>query len=463
MAHSIVRLGGGSVVAIGAVAALAGALASVAPVAVAVTVPLIFLVPLVAFRLSLRTIGLWLFAMTLATRLRVPYVGLLPEQLALIAVVGVLLVRGRLDVIIRAIRLMPVSLWLFVVWASVISALRSPDPIASLRIVSWIAASVLIACVVVTTARRSRAQHRPDIASFTVIAALSASIGVLAWLAASLIPGTTIGVQTESLTGAPAAFGLSFEANIFGGICAIWLVIDVLYVERSAAATGTLVRVALGLGVVVSLTRAAVIGALVGLAIGAVANRRTRRVGASVLLGGLIIMGALLSVGPAVPALRPIADKGAQLVDFDSSTSVVRRQSWDLAVADLDLRGLIVGSGVNSFGQRHEDPSRPSERVPGYLGNLFLQLVYDVGLVGATLLGAAALRVLARLPHFDTRAIGVIACATVVSAATSPLWFANWWVIAALAAAASHQTRVRSLPSISSATQVPDSAPRRSG
>jgi O-antigen ligase len=266
--------------------------------------------------------------------------------------------------------------------------------------------------------------------------AATALVGCGAWMVASVAPSSTFGVQMEGLTGAPAAYGLAFEANIFAGICAVWLVVDVLYVSRERISNALVIRGLLGSGVLVSLTRAAALGAIVGMVVGAMSTRRTRRVASSALFVAGLAVGAVFLIGPTVPLLRPIAEKGSQLVDLDSSTSIVRRVSWDLAIEDLSGEELLLGRGVNTFGQYHEDPSRPTENVPGYLSNVFLQVVYDVGIIGTTLLVAGAAVLLRRLPRRDARLLGVIACAAIVGAATSPIWFANWWVLVGLAASA---------------------------
>lgn len=391
-------------------------------------------------RAPLALLGYALFVSTLLTRARMPVVPLLPEQALVLLVVGGLLVRGRLDVVVRATRLLPRSAWLFVGWGLAVSVLRSPDVAASLRIVGWIGSSLLVASLVAVLCLRPETETTLIIGRLATLTALLALVGVLAWLAASVDPRSGFGVQTESLTGAPAAFGLAHEANIFGGICAIWLVLDVLYGHRPRLATSGLVRGLLGLGVLVSLTRAAALGAVIGVVVGALASRRRRRIGASVLLVGGLTVGALFLVGPTVPMLRPVVEKGTQLLDLESSTSVVRRQSWDLALGDLSLANVVIGNGVNSFGQRHADPSRPSDDVPGYLGTLYLQVLYDVGLIGTLLVCAAGITILKRRSSRDRRVLGVIACGAIVGAATSPLWFANWWVIVALAALTARRT-----------------------
>lgn len=382
-------------------------------------------------------LGYALFVSTLLTRLRIPAFGTLPEQALLLMSIASLIVRGRLSLVLRAFRLLPLSAWLFVIWGAGVSIVRSPDVLASLRISAWIASSLLVASLVAEMCGISRMSTAGIVARLVSITSIVSLVGVLAWIIASLDSSFSIGVQTESLTGAPAAFGFALEANIFGGICAIWLVLDVLY-TRQAPHSRVLVRTSLVLGVLASLTRAAALGAAVGILVGSLADRRSRRLGASALLVGSLTVGGLFLVGPTVPMLRPLVEKGTQVLDLESSTSIVRRKSWDLALGDLSMFDTLVGQGVNSFGQRHEDPSRPSENVPGYLGNLFLQIIYDAGLVGVAMLGAAGLRIVRRLTR-DTRTLGVAACGAIVGVATSPLWLANWWVVAAVAALAARR------------------------
>lgn len=397
---------------------------------------------ILCLRAGLRTLGHVLFVATLLTRVRIPYVPLLPEQGLLLLVMGVLLVRRRLDVIVRATRLLPVSAWLFVIWGGLISVIRAPDVVASLRIVGWIAASLMIASLVAVLSTGPGVRITEVVERLSSVVSLVAVVGVSAWLLASVDPSSTLGVQVEGLTGAPAAYGLSYEANVFGGICALWLVLDVLYVHRARLVSSAVIRGLLGLGVLASLTRAAALGALLGIAVGALATRRTRRVAGSVLFTIGLTAGGIFLVGPTVPILRPIAEKGAQLVDLNSSTTVVRRESWNLAIEDMSFGTTLTGQGVNSFGQRHTDPSRPSERAPGYLSNVFLQVVYDTGVIGASLLVASAWAIVKRSGAADVRVLGLAVCGAIVGAATSPLWFANWWVVVGLAATAGRVPRV---------------------
>jgi hypothetical protein len=433
----------------GLLAAVVGALVPGRPVLVptaAVLGPILLYFCLTA---PLASVGYALFLSTLATRLRMPATPLLLEQVMLLLSAAGLVARGRLDLVVRAAGVLPRAVWMFVAWGALISVLRSPDVSASLTIVGWMTSSMLIGSLVAVLCVGVGGPVSPIAARLTALVAGAALVGVAAWVLAFIDPDVRLGVQTELLTGAPSAFGLSFEANIFGGICAIWLVIDTLYVRRASLYSSALVRGLLGLGVLVSLTRAATLGAVVGVVVGAVATRRSRRVGATVICAMGIGVGGILLVGPSVPIVRPFIEKGARLLDLESSTTVVRVQSWDLAIGDLTPGNVLIGQGVNSFGQRHQDPSRPDKDIPGYLGNVFLQLIYDGGLIGTAMLLAGAATIVKRLSSRDARVLGVIACGAIIGAATSPLWFANWWVIAGLAAVVARRSEAstRRIPS----------------
>jgi O-antigen ligase len=282
---------------------------------------------------------------------------------------------------------------------------------------------------------------------------VSASVGVACWVAASTV-GSTFGVQSDSLTGTPAAFGLSYEANIFGGICAMWFLVDLLFVHRPLRAA-LLVRVPLLLGVATSLTRAAIVALVVGVVVNAVMSPSGRRVVRRLSVpAGLLVVGLLVAV-PAVPAVAPIIDKASQVTDLESATTKVRFDSWEVAARDLRPGSIAVGLGVNSFGQRHEDPTRPHESVPGYIGNVFLQLVYDSGVVGLGLLAGSTLVMVLALRRRAPQVVAVLAAGAVIALATSPLWFGNWWVLFAAASTAAYAGPVRRRSQAANPLEVP--------
>jgi hypothetical protein len=158
---------------------------------------------------------------------------------------------------------------------------------------------------------------------------------------------------------------------------------------------------------------------------GMVALRKGVAVAGAVAVAGVVVMIA------APDAAEPLRDRAENVFQFDSGTGGLRVETAETAMDDLDWANAITGLGANSFGQRHLEPTQPG--VPGYLGILPLQILYDAGLIGVALLGFA----FAKLKPFERerrgRALGVTAAYLVAASATSPFWFGWTWLVIALA------------------------------
>ncbi len=89
-------------------------------------------------------------------------------------------------------------------------------------------------------------------------AAVGAAIAAIVLWVLSSSGLIAFGTQQETLTGAPAAYGLSFEANILASTLAIWLFL-ILTGSRSNRFRAVALAL-LGTALVLSLTRAAIIG-----------------------------------------------------------------------------------------------------------------------------------------------------------------------------------------------------------
>jgi hypothetical protein len=189
----------------------------------------------------------------------------------------------------------------------------------------------------------------------------------------------------------------------------------------------------MGVAVLVALTRGAVLGLLLGLLVWTVMSRGAalRRLVAWLALGGMLVAG-LSVVSPAT--LHPIEEKLRLLVDTSSGTGRNRVNQWGTAIDDIHGLSWSVGLGLNSFGQRHLDPTLPDRPTPGYLGSLPLQVVYDTGLIGALLLAGAFVSVWPRSREGRRRALGLVVVVLVSTTATSTLWFGSTWALVALAA-----------------------------
>jgi hypothetical protein len=98
-----------------------------------------------------------------------------------------------------------------------------------------------------------------------------------------------------------------------------------------------------------------------------------------------------------------------------------------------DMHGIhwIVGNGINTFGQRHEDPTQKG--VPGYISSLPIQLLYDTGLVGVGLFLVFVVSLYRRVPRARlSLAVPVGVSVSITMSFTSTLWFSTTWIIAAI-------------------------------
>ena len=379
--------------------------------------------------IGLRRLFVVLIVMTFITRFRVVVGGFhfLPEHLVLVAALVSLAMSTRFSRALSVLRLPPVLLLgLFIAWAGIVSFLRAPDRVSSLAIVGWLALDWLILVFALSQVNGSETIER--VGSAAAVGAAIAAIGLWLLSSAGLI---AFGVQHDPLTGASAAYGLSFEANILASTLAIWLF---LILTGSASARFRVIALCLlGTALLLSLTRAAIIGLVLGLVVwalfeGDVARRQALR--AMVVAAAAI---AILSV-VAPTVARPFTTKLGAAAAFGSGTGELRLESWTQALGDIHgPADLVMGLGLNTFGQRHLDPTAPELDRNYYLGNLPLEILYDTGLVGVLLLGAAFVTMRPLRRARPGRAVGLIVIYLACSIATSTFWFGSTWLLIAIA------------------------------
>ncbi|MDQ3680951.1 MAG: O-antigen ligase family protein [Actinomycetota bacterium] len=403
----------------------------------------------VAGALSLQALG-WsrlvglLVGATFVTWARIDVLGasFRPEHLALLVAVVGLVLAGRDRALLSAAGDPTVVLFgCFVAWAGLVSVLQAPRPGESLLIVGWLALDLLILIVLVGSGQEAERLARTAI----LWAGVAAAVAIALWVAARAA-GTSFGVGTEVLGGAPAASGLSFEPNLLGATLALWGFMAFTGVRtvgwRARVAVFTLAVA----GMALSLTRAAMVGLALGLVVwaalrGTRARARTLRLLASVLAA----VAVLMAVAPGI--VEPVSENVSRSFEFSGGTGRQRVDSWRTGVADLDGFDWVIGLGANSFGQRHLEPTLPTTPTPAYLANLPLQVVYDTGLVGALLLGATLLSVLHKRPIRDGRALGLLTVYVACAIATSPFWYGTTWVLVAIAVL-DRRGRERSSPAV---------------
>ena len=372
-----------------------------------------------------------LVAATFVTRLRIELAGhnFLLEHVLVLALLLSLILEGRARELARAAEDRTVILLgCFVAWEAAVSLLAAPDPAQSLSIVGWLLLDWLL-LISVTTAVRSRQLERLAVGSSTALAGVATAL----WLA-FLLGGATLGTQGGVGSGyendARAVFGLSWEANILASTVAVWAFVAISSDDRWVRRIARLAVPLAVAAIAASLTRAAILGLGAGLLVwialdgSAAMQRAARWIGA--------VVGLALVTATLVPqAVAPVQARLDHLVSFGEGSGALRRDAADAAIGDLHGEAVLTGLGVDSFGQRHEDPTRPGE--PWYLGMLPLQVLYEGGLVGIAILAAAVASLQPLGRRHRGRALGVMTVYVAAAAATSPFWFGSTWLLIALA------------------------------
>ncbi len=384
--------------------------------------------------IGVRRLVLILIVATFVTRFRIVVGGFhfMPEHVVLLLALVSLAINTRLDRVAAVLRSPTVLLLgLFIGWATLMSFLRAPEPTASLAIAGWLALDWLILVLALSVVEDTETIER--VGSIAAVAAAIVAIALWALSSAGLI---AFGTQREPLTGAQALYGLSFEANILASTLAIWLFLIL------TGARSTRFRVIafglLGTALVLSLTRAAIIGLLLGLAVWALLEGKVAlRMAFRSLAAATAAIAVLSFLAPSV--ISPFTTKLAEAGEFNSGTGQLRVESWTTALGDIHgSTDALLGLGLNTFGQRHLDPTVPELDRAYYLGNLPLEIFYDTGIVGVLLLAGAVVSMRPLRRKRPGRAVGLILIFLVCSITTSTFWFGSTWLLIAMALRVRH-------------------------
>jgi O-antigen ligase len=376
---------------------------------------------------STRSLLMVLIAATFVTRFRITVAGfhMLPEQFAAALLLLVLIRDGKTRAIHRAIADRTVLLLAtFILWEAVVTLVQAPDPAKGLHIVGWLCLDWLLLIAILAS--------RPDSGDVERVAAictaLVALIALLLWLA-HIGAGSALGTQGGYAGGGRAVFGLSWEANILASTVAVWGFVALSSHDERVRRVA-LVATPLAIGAVaVSYTRAALIGFALAVLVWLASGDWLARL--RVLRLATVIASAGLALGLVHQVATPVEARFANLLALHSGTGALRVGTVQTALGDLHGLNPFVGLGVESFGQRHFDPTMPGR--PGYIGELPLQILYESGVVGVALLGAAFASVRPFARKNAGRALGIVAVYLTAASATSPLWLGWTWLLVGLA------------------------------
>lgn len=345
------------------------------------------------------------------------------EHLALVLLVVSVLAARRTGQRQALGRVLPVVV-VFGAWvllSAVTSGASAPEPVRSLYIVML----YVLAFAAFVMARASEDAVWRVQSSMTVLSVLS-TFSVISWVFAENTSIITRFVILNNYEDTHRTQGLFFEPNFLGSACAIWLCLLYAYRKHFLRRALFFHSVILASALLLSLTRAAWV-AVVLVTVVVLVKALRRRPGLVVAFCSLAAPGIaiLVSVLPAA-ATEEISRRIRGLFDFSSGTGRFRADGWGLALEQLTQNNAwLFGLGTNSYSQRNVSTATSSGEA--YLGNFWLGLLYDTGVIGFALM-ILLIGLIIAISSSRMEMWLLIAVVVLVSFATSPLWFAYPWV-----------------------------------
>lgn len=400
---------------------LTGAIGPMVAVGLLLTFAIAFLEPKIVC-------GLTVFATTFThLGLVVPAGGfnLRPESLLIPAALLSLLIAGKLGLFVNQLaRPFVLVLTLYVAANALSSALFSVEKSASFGVVLWYAQDLVVVMIALTLWGSDREGLLRILKAGVAISVIT---GLLGYLSASA-GGPEWGAIADP-SGGVRAQGVSAEPNILAAYVAIWVIIFLTQRERLTRWDVLLLAASVAV-VFLTTTRAAILALIVGLVFAGVrSGLGSRRIIPMLWLTG-IGAAVLLFLAPDIGS-----SSFSKLTDFQFSnqTSTLRFDTWQQGLDDLDRDNVLLGLGTNSYGQRHMLLTDATKQ--GYLGNLLLQGVYDVGLTGLGLMLVVGFILIrdGNTAASRGRRVAVLLAFLVVASATNPSFLACFWLVGALA------------------------------
>ena len=276
----------------------------------------------------------------------------------------------------------------------VASIAHSPTPTYSLLQCANLA-SVWVIYVVVLNGLESVEQIAVFVRRVLWAAVIAGGIGIVAYVLA--VVGLDLGgaeVSTSAatrFTDAYGAYGVMVEPNLLGSFAAAHLVLAAALLARGDAPDARLARWTAGVcavAMVLSFTRAAWIGALMGLTgvgllrSGSIIQRiREPRILRPLTVAVVVAVALYFLPGPAGTLFR---FKVANLVNFQTQTGVIRAVTYALAL-DQTAAHPWIGWGTFTFAPltaEGVDFQRFENWRNLWIGNYVLLAVHDTGVVG---------------------------------------------------------------------------------
>ncbi|SMG36745.1 hypothetical protein SAMN02745947_02513 [Rhodococcus rhodochrous J3] len=376
---------------------------------------------------------LW-FAVAIAltpfvSRYGIPVAGTVirPEMVVGAAALASLLLGTQRQALTRGQQYVIGLLAAWLIFLAVTTQLNAPNPVSSAPVWAWLLFDLSI---MVWIAKNDECIRRIVTISIWCASALCL-VGIPLWAAAQA-GITTWGVQQDYTYGGYAVYVTVYEANIYASLIVLWAIVAM---TQFAAHVPTSIRMFLVLAAPIATVAAHTRAALVAWVFAAIVMLFRKKVttGVKVSLAAAGAFAVAFFANVSATNFDGLS-KFVNPFDFSGGTGGYRSDSWQVALSDLSSTvSWLAGLGLNSFGQRHLDPTKISQQEAWYLGNIGIQILYDGGLIAVLLVAGALVLTLTRARSLDALVLTV--SFAIVASLTSTLWLSQTWIFAGLALA----------------------------
>lgn len=217
------------------------------------------------------------------------------------------------------------------------------------------------------------------------VGALEGAYAVLCFFS-NLLFKTSFGVEVGQYGDFPGTYGTLYEANFLGAFSAACLVMAMVMYFQERARKSYLIAIALTYaGVIIALSRAAIIACAVALVVLFFAGRKTRiidRRGAKAV-GFTLLAASLVLASATIPLyMQRFSKVEVSDVSADAETAI-RVVSIGMAVDDI-LEHPLLGNGTSSFQLlvSNRQLGLGDLDIGAWVGNVEIRLLHDTGVVG---------------------------------------------------------------------------------
>lgn len=259
------------------------------------------------------------------------------------------------------------------------SVVMSMDPMQTIK---WAVQQIIVvmAYFLLRILLTDKASFRRAFEAMLVVGVLASVYAIISFYS-NLLFGTDFGVQLDQYGTTPATYGAQFEANLLGstcGACSAMILMMFLRTRERKYLLGFSISFT---AMAISLSRGALAGSLLALALVVYHNRRyfdRAKVGRL----ALAMLGITLVTAPAIYGIWSERFSTVEISDL-SADDTTRDRLVTVALAGEGIaEHPLAGNGTSSYQLQYTDEAFGDADAPGWIPNTETRILYDTGIVG---------------------------------------------------------------------------------